>query len=250
MVVGGSFLPQSIAADFAKWRPSVFPCVPAVWRALAASAVELPGLRLAVSAGELLAPEVAEAFAARFGKPLHSFYGSSETGGISYDRTGASALAGDVGRALPGVRLAVLGRARLQVASAAVLTRGNALRKGRHGAWIMPDRATVDSQGRVSLHGRRGATVKIAGRRVNLAEVAARMKRVEGVRDAWVGVSGGAAPVLGAVVATARTPAQLREALLAGTATWKIPKKIRVVPSLPLTARGKLDVPAMRGMVA
>ena len=250
LVVGGSFLPQSIGADFARWRPTVFPCVPAVWRALAASAVALPGLRLAISAGEPLPPEVARAFAARFGRPLHSFYGSSETGGISYDRTGASALAGDVGRALPGVSLTVTGHGRLQVASAAVLTHGNARRSGGLGAVVMPDRATLDARGRVTLHGRRGTTVKIAGRRVNLPEVAARMRRIAGVLDAWAGLSAGAPPVLGAVVATNQTPAHIREALLADTAAWKVPKRIRVAASLPMTARGKLDVRALRALIS
>lgn len=250
MVVGSSFLPESVGADFARWRPTVFPCVPAVWRALAASGVELPGLRLAISAGEPLAPETARAFAARFNQPLHSFYGSSETGGISYDRSGASALAGDVGKSLRGVRLTALSGARLRVASAAVLTHGNAMRTGKLGAWIMPDRATLDTMGRVTLHGRRGVTVKIAGRRVNLTEVAGRLRRIPEVSDAWVGISGGAAPVLGAVVAAKQTAPQLRAALLADTAAWKIPKRIRVVAALPLTGRGKLNTRALREMIS
>jgi acyl-CoA synthetase (AMP-forming)/AMP-acid ligase II len=250
LVIGSSFLPQSIGTDFATGRPTVFPCVPAVWRALAGSAVALPGLRLAISAGEPLSSEVARAFAARFGQPLHSFYGSSETGGISYDRTGASAVAGDVGQALPGVRLTALPGNRLKVASAAVLTHRNPRRAGRLGAWIMPDRATLDGQRRVTLRGRRGTTVKIAGRRVNLPEVAARVRRVAGVFDAWAGVSEGAAPVLGAVVATEQTQSQLRETLLADAAPWKVPKRIRVVASLPLTGRGKLDVRALRAMIS
>jgi long-chain acyl-CoA synthetase len=250
LVVGSSFLPQSIGADFARWRPTVFPCVPAVWRALAGSAVALPGLRLAISAGEPLSPDVARAFSARFGQPLHSFYGSSETGGISYDRSGESALAGDVGKALPGVRLTALGGSRLQVASAAVLTHGNARRAGRFAAWIMPDRAVLDARGCITLRGRRGTTVKVAGRRVSLAEVAARMGRIAGVLEAWAGASGGSAPVLGAVVVTRQTPAQLREALLADTAPWKVPKRIRVVASLPLTGRGKLDTRALRALIS
>jgi acyl-coenzyme A synthetase/AMP-(fatty) acid ligase len=250
LVVGDTFLPQSIEADFARWRPTVFPCVPAVWRALAASEVALPGLRLAISAGEPLSPEVARAFRARFGRPLHSFYGSSETGGITYDRTGASALAGDVGRALRGVRLAALDRGRIRVSSAAVMTHGHRLRSGRLGAWVMPDRAALDSQGRVTLLGRRGVTVKIAGRRVSLTEVAARMRRIPGVLEAWAGVSDGAVPLLGAVVAAEQTPSQLRTALQADTAAWKIPKRIRVVASLPLTARGKPDARAMRAMIS
>ncbi|MBI3885558.1 MAG: acyl--CoA ligase [Opitutae bacterium] len=249
LVCGASPLPHAIAADFARWRPTVFPGVPALWRALAASEVALPGLRLAISAGAPLPVETAREFAARFGQRLHNFYGSSETGGIAYDATGAATLAGGVGRALRGVKLAARPGQRLRVSSAAVLTHGHRRRAGKHGAWLMPDRVAVDRRGRLTLLGRRGATVKIAGRRVNLAEVAARLRTLRGVRDAWVGVSAGAEPVLGAVLVTDRPVAQLRAALFADTAAWKIPKKLTAVRALPLTARGKPDTRALRALV-
>ena len=249
LVCGTAALPQAIAADFARWSPTVFPGVPTIWRALAASDVRLASLRLAISAGAPLPPEVARDFAARFGRPLHSFYGSSETGGISYDRTGRAALAGHVGTALRGVKLAGLGGQRLCVSSAAVITHGHTRQVGRHGAWIMPDRATLGARGEVTLLGRRGTTVKIAGRRVNLAEAADRLRRLPAVRDAWVGVTGGADPVLAAVVATERTPVELRAALQAVAAPWSIPKKLLVVAALPVTARGKTDTRALQGMV-
>ena len=226
LVCGSAPLPQAIAGDFARWSPTVFPGVPAMWRALAASDVALPGLRLGISGGAPLPPEVARDFATRFGRRLHSLYGSSETGGIAYDRSGAATLAGRVGRAVRGVKLTVLASARLRVSSPAVLTHGNRRRVGKIGAWVMPDRVALDARGDVTLLGRRGKTVKIAGRRMNLAELSDRFRRLPGVRDAWVGVSAGTDPVLGAVVATERTAAELRAALLADTAAWKIPKKL------------------------
>ena len=249
LVCGTASLPHAIATDFARWKPTVFPGVPAIWRALAASDLALPGLRLGISAGAPLTSEVTRDFAARFGRRLHSFYGSSETGGIAYDRTGAAALAGEVGRAMRGVKLTGLSGARLLVSSAAVFTHGNRRRVGKRGAWIMPDRVALSARGKVTLLGRRGTTVKIAGRRVNLAEVAGRLRGLSGVHDAWVGVSAGADPQLGAVVATGRTVAELRTALLTDTAAWKIPKKLIVVAALPLTARGKPDPQALQAMV-
>ncbi len=249
VVCGTAPLPHAIAADFARWRPTVFPGVPAMWRALAASELALPGLRLAISAGAPLPPEVARDFAARFGQKLHGFYGSSETGGIAYDPTGRATLAGGVGRALRGVKLTALSEARLRVSSAAVLTHGNRRRVGTRGAWIMPDRVAMDARGGVTLLGRRGTTVKIAGRRVNLTEVSDRLRRLPGVREVWVGVSAGHDPVLGAVVATGRTAVELRADLLADTAAWKIPKKLVVLAALPLTARGKTDTRALQALV-
>jgi acyl-CoA synthetase (AMP-forming)/AMP-acid ligase II len=248
LVAGAASLPYAIAADFARWRPTVFPGVPAVWRALAASEVKLPGLRFAISAGAVLPVATARDFAARFGQRLHNFYGASETGGIAYDSTGLATLKGSVGQALRGVKIAALPGQQLRVSSAAVLTHGHRRRVGQHGAWLMPDLVTVDARGQLKLLGRRGATVKIAGRRVNLGEVAARLRGLPAVRDAWVGVSEGAEPLLGAVVVTDRTVAQLRAALFTDTAAWKIPKKLTVVTAFPLTARGKLDTRALQAL--
>lgn len=250
LVCGSSPLPRAIAADFARWRPTVFPGVPAMWRALAASDIALPGLRLAISAGAPLPAEVARDFAARFGVRLHSFYGSSETGGITYDRTGRGALGGHVGCAMLGVKLRALPGGRLRVSSSAVLTHGNPRRAGRHGAWIMPDRTALDSRGNLTLLGRRGATVKLAGRRVSLVEIVDRLRRLRGVRDAWAGIAPGREPVLAAVVATERAPAELRAELLADTASWKIPRRLVVVPALPVNARGKTDTRALQTLVA
>ena len=112
----------------------------------------------------------------------------------------------------------------------------------------MPDRVSLDARGGVTLLGRRGTTVKIAGRRVNLSEVSDRLRRIPGVHEVWAGVSAGADPVLGAVVATARTVAELRAELIPDTAAWKIPKKLIVVTALPVTARGKTDNRALQAM--
>jgi len=248
LVCGTAPLPHAIAADFVRWRPTVFPGVPALWRAIASSGVELPGLRLGISAGAPLPPEVARDFAARFGQRLHGFYGSSETGGIAYDRTGAGTLKGQVGRALHGVVLTPLSGSRLQVCSPAVFTHGNRSQRGKPGAWIMPDRATVDALGRITLLGRRDTTVKISGRRLNLAEVAGRLRQLPGVREAWVGASADPEPVLGAVVASERPAASLRTELLADTAPWKVPKRIVVVSALPVTPRGKIDARALQAL--
>jgi len=248
-VCGSGALPHAIATDFAQWSPTVFPGVPVMWRGLAASDVKLASLRLPISAGAPLPAEVARDFAARYGRKIHSFYGSSETGGIAYDRTGGAALAGTVGRALRGVKLRLRAGGRLIVSSAAVTTHGNRHRSGTLGAWVMPDRVQLGATGEVTLLGRRGASVKIGGRRISLNEVLARLRRVPGVRDAWVAVSEGADAVLGAAVATELTPMELRTALLADTAAWKIPKRLVTLPSLPVNARGKTDSSALRALV-
>ena len=250
LVVASAALPHAIAGDFARWRPTVLPGVPPVFRGLTTAQVDpgaLASLRLAISAGAPLAPEVARAFAVRFGKRIHGFYGSSETGGISYDRSGAATLAArSVGRAMRGVRLTALPGHRLRVCSPSVFTRGNRSRAGGLGCWTPADRAVVMPSGEVVLSGRRGTMAKIAGRRVNLAEIAARLRRIPEVNDVWVGVGPGAEPALGAALATRLKAADIRAALRADMAAWKRPRHWLLVREFPLTARGKTDTEALR----
>jgi long-chain acyl-CoA synthetase len=227
--------------------------VPAVFRGLALSDVEpaaLASLRLAISAGAPLPPDVAQAFHARFGRRIHGFYGSSETGGISYDRTGEATLAGrSVGRVMRRVRLRQLRGRRLQVGSASVFTMANRRRRGGLGCWIPADRAALNASGEVVLLGRRGTMVKIAGRRIDLAEVAGRLRRVPGVADAWVGVAPGTEPVLGAALVTGLTLDAVKAVLRADTARWKTPKRWALLREFPLTGRGKTDTRALQTMV-
>jgi len=250
LLCGTSALPHAIAVDFARWKPTVFPGVPAMWRALAASDLILKSLRLGISAGAPLTPETAREFAARFGLRLHNFYGSSETGGIAYDRSGRATLNGGVGRAMRGVALKSSRNSRLDVSSAAVFTHRNPRRRKGLGAWLMADVVAMNSAGELTLQGRSGQIVKIAGRRISLAEVTQRLRAIAGVDDAWVGTSAGSEPVLSAVVATTLPIAELRTSLQADTATWKIPKRWVRLPALPMTARGKTDTRALQALIA
>lgn len=248
LVCGAAPLPSAIAADFARWQPTVFPSVPAVWRALCSAELGLDALRslrLAISAGAPLPTDVAREFVVRYRRRIHAFYGSSETGGIAFDRGGTATLAGGVGRPLGGVKLTPITGGRVRVASAAVFTQGNR----RPGSWVPPDRVAIDRHGELALLGRRGTIAKIAGRRVNLAEISTRLRGLPGVQEVWVGTGGDGAGVLGAAVVSARSPAELRAALLADSAPWKIPKKWAVLEQFPVTARGKTDVHALQAAV-
>lgn len=254
IVCGAAPLPHAMAATIARWRPQVFPAVPALLRALVVSdipAEQLASLRTVISAGAPLAADVAEAFAVKFGRPVHSFYGSSETGGITYDATGEAARAGrSVGRPLPGVRLAWGRGQRFTVTSAAVMTLGGRAKSDEGWGTHRPaDLAELNAEGELVLQGRAGRFVKIAGRRLNLAEVERALRGVPGVRDAWVVPHGTRADALAAAVATGLTAEALRAALHERLASWKIPKRLVTLPAFPLTARGKTDTRALRAQL-
>lgn len=254
IISGVAPFPHAIAAAVARWQPTVFPAVPALLRALAASDVppaQLASLRTVISAGAPLAPEIAQAFVTKFGRPIHSFYGSSETGGITYDRSGDAALTGrSVGAPLPGVRVAPARGGRFIVESPAVFTLGNRRRgPGGAGAHRPADIGVFTSEGELALTGRSGRFVKIAGRRLNLTEVEHALKRLPGVTDALVVAHPRRADALSAAVATEQSAEALRTALRERLASWKIPKQIVTLGSFPLTPRGKTDTARLRQLL-
>jgi len=238
---GSGLLPHAWAADIKRWGPTVFPAVPPVLAALADSEVsanDLRSLRVVISAGSPLAPEVAARFQQRFGHLVHNFYGSSETGGIAYDRTGQCTLTGrSIGRPLRGVRLKFAARGRFWVESGAV----------SGGAYRPADRGCLNAQGELVLLGRTGRTVKLSGKRVDLAEVEKALQRLPGVTGAVVFLPAQSRG-LSAAVAGSNLPGQqgLVQALRPNLAAWKIPRRWVLLPVLPVTARGKPDARAIR----
>lgn len=238
-------LPHALALECARWRPTVFPAVPALLRLLTLSDVPASAFaswRLVLSAGSPLAPAIAAAFADKFGRAVHGFYGSSETGGITFDRTGEATRAGrSVGSALAGVHLHFGRGDRFTVASAAVHG------PGRHRPG---DRGRLSPEGELVLLGRADRMVKLAGRRVDLAEVEAVLLAVPGIREAHAAPHPRKAGALAAVIATALTAAEVKRHLAARLAAWKRPSRLVIVPEFPLTARGKPDTARLRSLLA
>lgn len=69
--------------------------------------VQLPDLRLAVSSGEALSPQVYQEFLRRYGVPIGQAYGTTETGIIAADLTGMFGT-GAIGLPVQGVRTRVV----------------------------------------------------------------------------------------------------------------------------------------------
>jgi long-chain acyl-CoA synthetase len=236
------YLPRQLLEWIDRYRVTVFPAVPALFRVLAALPAgqgNLDSLRTVISAGAVLTPAVAQAFFARYGRKIHNFYGSSETGGICYDRTGSASLTGrSVGKPLAGVTLTVKAGG-ITVTSPAVATRG--------GRWRLPDWGEWNGRGELALLGRGGHGANIGGKKVHPLEVERALRALPGVTDAavWLWQSNGR-DLLAAGVETTRSSRDIEEALAARLPAWKLPKVCVVTREFPRTARGKLDLHALK----
>jgi acyl-coenzyme A synthetase/AMP-(fatty) acid ligase len=237
-------LPRFAVQDMIEAGVTICPAVPAFFNALNETELDdgLGNVRLAISAGSILPPSVAVSFEQRFGMRIHNFLGSSETGGIAYDRDGSAGLAGTaVGRPMPGVVLTQGKDGRLIVAGPAVVRHGNRRRLNGLPAFLTGDRGEIDKAGNLVLHGRATPLAKIGGRRVDPLEVERSIRAINGVSDAHVRV----APVAGndrllALVETDLEPGALRETLRSTLPEWKIPRRIVTRAHLPRDDRGKV----------
>jgi len=241
LVCAGKFVPRQLIDWINQHQVTVFPSVPAIFRVLAGIPVESPltSLRLAISAGAPLTAEVAQAFHQRYGLKLHNFYGSSETGGISYDRKGDATLLGrSVGKSLYGVKVKIVKNI-IEVSSTAVAK--------PTGRWRMPDRGEWNKQGELALLGRSGREVNIGGKKVHPSEIEQALRAMTGVSDALVWSEKNAErEILHVAAETRLSLADLRQGLSAKLPEWKLPKYYLLKTELPRTARGKIDVAALR----
>ena len=244
VVCAAAYVPRQVLEWIARHRVTVLPSVPAFFRLLAAmprggDLPKMPTLRLAISAGASLPPETAAVFLERYGVRVHNFYGSSETGGICYDRSGAASLSGRAaGRPLRGVAVTV-SRGRLTVAGPAVAV-------GRR--YRMPDLAERNARGEIVLLGRSGPGANIGGKKVHPSEVERELRALPGVTDAavWTSREKGR-DYLAAAVETVLGQAEIERRLGARLPAWKLPKRWTLAAALPRNARGKLDAARLRG---
>src|SRR5687767_9501762 len=120
VVVSNDYLPQSLIELANRYRCTVAPLIPMVFEHLSvATSGAFETIRTFISAGAPLPAATSRRFRERFGIDIHSFYGCSECGGITYDSRGGAVERGTVGPALDGVEL-LTGGARLVVRSGSV----------------------------------------------------------------------------------------------------------------------------------
>ena len=238
--------PYTIAHTIKQTGATIVPTVPAILKALAHSEIspqELKGVRLWISAGSPLSPNDAQNFHTKFRNHIHNFYGSSETGGIAFDRTGHDTLSGRaVGTPLKDVRVSLSQSNRLRICSRSVFIRGNRLKAGNFGSHLLTDEVDLLKDNSIVIHGRRGRVVKIGGKRVNLQEIERHLINLEGVDEARVVdyVNQAGTTRLAVAIAPIQNSSLAKEALKAHLPKWKIPDRWLTIESFPVNKRGKI----------
>ncbi|HET7437690.1 MAG TPA: class I adenylate-forming enzyme family protein [Thermoanaerobaculia bacterium] len=255
LVVANDYLPQCIVELSNRYHCTVLPLIPMVFDHLTSVAHgELETVRVALSAGAPLPQSTSRRFRERFGIDIHSFYGCSECGGITYDRLGAAVERGTVGAAMDNVTLE-LDNARLTVRSAAValghLYDANTFEPFEDGAFRTDDLIELRDD-EVVLTGRAGDLINTAGKKVNPREIEAIVMQIEGVRQVKVyGEPAGARGevVAAAVVATPNvTREQVREYCRARLSLHKVPRIVKLIESIPVDERGKVKRAALAAL--
>ncbi|MEA3211054.1 MAG: long-chain acyl-CoA synthetase [Chthoniobacter sp.] len=251
LVASEDRMPRAILNDLVQSRATVFPGMPVFFQKLAElqNTPALPALRLCISAGALLSKGVAEQFTAKFGHQIHSFYGSSECGGIAYDATPESDNEeGFVGRPLQGVEIdAPPGEAGpITVRSAAV---GDGYFPHREpktlggGSFVPGDLVRCTERG-LHLVGRVSDVINIAGRKLNPLEVEARLAEFPGVKQVVVfGVPSAlrGEEAVACVAGEGIEPAAVLRFCHGRLSAWQTPRDVWIVPEIPTNERGKIS---------
>jgi len=205
--------------------------------ALVQAGLRWPAAALVVSSTAALDVGVAAHVERQFRCPLMEVYGSTETGALASRRTvdqGPWHLLEDVTARVDGDVVAV---------SSPFFA----------GPVALPDRWRPHADRRFDLDGRIVDVVKIAGKRVSLADVTARLLAVDGVVDAVVFVPDeqrGLSPRLAAlVVAPGQAEARILGALAENLDPVLLPRPLVLVERLPRNEVNKLPRAALLAML-
>jgi acyl-CoA synthetase (AMP-forming)/AMP-acid ligase II len=250
--------PRAILAAIELHSATVFPGTPVLFQSLAAiDGIARPrSLRLCISAGALLRKSTADAWRERFGKPLHSFYGSSECGGICYSRNPSpDDPEGFVGAPLDGVRLERARNGEAGYAQYAVVSEAlgqgywpeseDASFDGKR--FISPDLLERTDTGEFIVRGRTTDRIEVGARKLDPRYVEMIIEKHTGV--AWTAVFGVPSGSRGHDVVAAVVPsasATISEAELLGFVrrhceAWQCPRDIWLLSEPPCNERGKLN---------
>ncbi len=197
-------------------------------RALLASEVRLPALRLTVCATAPLSREMAEQFETRFATQVHEVYGFTEAGMVATRRT----LDGPEWRLLAGLHIREAG-GRYRVSGGHVPEEA-----------VFSDLVDVIDAEHFILRGRSADLVNVAGKRTSISYLDHQICGIAGVDDGAFFMPEETGGAVTRLTAFAVAPGMAREQLLAALAERIdpvfLPRPLYLVDALPRNSTGKL----------
>jgi long-chain acyl-CoA synthetase len=246
------FLRRQVLDLLANERVTLFPAVPFMLRMLAATdrrrRWDLSALRLCVSAGAPLPPDVFLAFRDRFGVSARQLYGLTEAGSVTCDLAAADQVdPTTVGRPLGNVVVSIADQTGHPLPPGEIgeiVVRSAAVEGGAARALHTLDLGRLDASGALTITGRTSLFINTAGNKVDPAEVEAALRAHPAVADVAVfGVAAAhdeqvvaAAVVLASDVSADTLRAHCRELL----APHKVPRVLTFRDALPRSPLGKV----------
>ena len=227
-------LPAQWIANINAGRPDLVVGVPFHFRTLAAHAKSALPPSCYFSSGAPLTPDIDTAFRSRTGQVITQGYGSTETGGIA-KRTGFGAW-----RPFPKLEWRIApDSGRLTVRSPW---------QENPAEWHVTDDVAAPEGDGFTILGRADSVIKIGGKRFSADEIVIAVQSIAGVGEAAAIVYerfGENAVALFVTRATGSTvtlvAGDLRDALAARLAPFKVPRRIGVLDEMPRLGSGKID---------
>jgi len=263
MVLVDRFQPAKVLSLIQEHKISVFLAIPSMYRVLAFTEGDfnVSSVRFPISGGEPLPVAVAQAFEKRFGVPIYEGYGQTEAAPVVTLNVPAARKLGTIGRAVPGVEIAVwddqnnvLGPGQV----GEIMVRGANVMQGYHNlpedtaktitnGWLHTgDLGMIDADGFAAITGRKKDLIISAGENIyprEIEEIVAQHPNVKEV--AVIGVKDevrGEVPKAFVIVREGMTleDKELRSFCREKMANYKVPKHIEFVPDFPRTPSGKV----------
>lgn len=228
--------PHEIVCTAAAHKATVLVSVPAHYRILREK--RLRPLRLAFSSAGMLPAGDNKAFCRQQPAGIVEVYGSTETGGIA-----ARQRAQGEECFTPFATIAwQISGGRLRVRSPYISPE---LPLDCEGYFLTNDRAAACGEAGFLLKGRADAVTKVAGKRVDLEELAGLIKQQPGVTDCAVmalpDASGREHRISALIQGEAAEPEQIRKALASTLEPYALPRQLRLAAQIPVKANGKRD---------
>jgi long-chain acyl-CoA synthetase len=263
-----AFNPRVAVRALAEEEITIFPAAPAMLPILARSGWrDTPMLRLLLTAGAPLPPDVRHSFAARTGIEPRPLLGTTETGGISV-ATG-QVRPGAVGPPMKGVEVrispsptATEGVGLLDIRSSSMMAGyltpdGIVAGTDAQGWFTTGDLARIGPDEQIELLGRVGDVINVMGHKVLPSEVEAVIATMQDVAEVKVYAgrhhSGGDIVLAAILPATQVDVADIRRHCEQHLATYKRPSHIYILNEMPRTSSGKIvvrDLPQARNVRA